>query len=326
LNLVLLSLLKNLLSWLIKQFSKSSYFPKEISDNKKVPTYPVEILSKKISDSKKASTYPIEILPKKNFKIIAFNESLEVFNQCCVVRRSAKDTIEDTFDEEFGEVQIHALFPSDNHNQSNVNVNHVIGYSMNLLGGYFLDKHLIYKVKSQGQESWEPNKEIYLEKFEECHTKVEVSIPIFFNFKPLNEFQGKVKTHNKDVVKSIYKTDKASNQKDFKQRLESALKEIKRGHEIPFKTYLRHVPVNLNYWHIQLEFEYPEDRHTDKIKVSLSKFFSDMDKHEISEMNPKVQLILLTIQNLLTPSSKKEISELERNFKIPKHLFQKDDI
>ena len=276
-------------------------------------------------DDNTDDSYPKEIIPSQHFVEMQFVDDLDIFNYCHLIRRSSFDTYERTFDE-FDEIQIDALFPLNVHS-GKPDLKKCIGYSMNLLGGHFNVEHIKYRTLQKGSDLWDFRQQINLQEYIDCYEVLETkSIPVFFEFEALNEFQVSVITSNKDIVKNIYKDAEHNDQKT------KALKELFDGkkHEIDCKVSIVHRPTVLNFWHVQLEVEYPIGVQSDNFSsVKSSKIVelgvvTDLNemKELISEKNPKVQLICIISQSLLPMNCKSMLSNSESDFKIPEQLFK----
>lgn len=200
---------------------------------------------------KRLKGYPTTILPKKRYKIEIDIDNLFAGQDIFLLRKSDLSEA-DTF-KKFSNGQ--NLLVDDA-----INTKRVINLSTNIIGGFFKQKHTIYRPLDEGTKEWNGDK-IKMSSFKRAY-KIE---------KPMgNIFIKANKLHNKtipftvasddNIHKEISKFEKAFGNKTIKSN--------ERGTPIKLlgKIKIKHVPVNLNYWHAELKIYSYDDNTIEKYK------------------------------------------------------------
>ncbi len=172
--------------------------------------------------------YPLEIIPKKNFfKSIDFNSIKESLNPV-LVRRSNYPSELETFTK-LGTLKEQAILKQD-----------IPGMSLFLLGGLFKIEDIYYRQKGKGDSDWSGEKIFFCDyKKNDDYEELESAIPIYFNFNDLNAIS--------------FPYEKSGNEaKKFANSLGLKPTSIDGTYLFTGNCNIKHVPVNLNYWHVEL--------------------------------------------------------------------------
>jgi hypothetical protein len=193
-------------------------------------------------------TYPTKLIPRKGFKKEIRIESLHELGAIGIVRRSLKLTKEETFDK-FGGVREDALVSTRKD---------VAGLSLNLLGNKFIPKHIGYLANKDAGQEWDGS-ETYAQlwkKYIKWVTYRKSSVPVFFLLDDLhNQTFPYYRKKDKDVDKLLKALNIKSADEEDTVKLYGA-------------SVIKHVPVRLNYWHIEfklLDIEAREKGNSSKI-------------------------------------------------------------
>jgi len=207
--------------------------------------------------NKKISLYPAILLPKLNYHLIDISV-LNKVSGILLIRRSEKDSLEETFDE-LGNVRTDALTKGG----SGSKFKH---YSINLIGGGFIITHLNLRQIEEGQQNWVEGASVedYLNKF---ITLPNPSIPIYFLLQDLHNVPIPYTTTDKEEIEKYRELFEAFNEEPLKQV------------EVKGTCTIKHVPTNLNFWHVQLE---TEDSIGKPAKLTTPKEDNESKRHSIS--------------------------------------------
>lgn len=188
------------------------------------------------------NSYPKSVLPQRHYKEIDFDVLFQLSNPV-VVRRSNKQTYEDTFDR-IGLVKVDAI--------QRQTTKEMIGLSMNLLGGYFKENHLHFNPKGKAVELWafgSPTLKLRDLTIESSNNK----IGIFYNVASLhnNTFQFPVQSDKVTYKKLPKELAISTDENLFITTFRATLK-------------ILHKPTYSNYWHVELHIQ-PNINNEDEI-------------------------------------------------------------
>lgn len=220
------------------------------------------------------SVYPSSILPKTNFKgSIDFDLLLASNNNIFLVRRSDKSLAE-TFQILDGAyiLRSNSILPD-----------RIPKLSLNLLGGFFNLEHLRFSIshRAPGGQKWSENESIKLRNYLNDFTIVDVGCGIFLH---ANKIDGSTFPYS-------YPYDKTTSKivHEFESRIgQGAIKIIdpKDGKskfcEVSGQVKLKHDPLKLNYWHIEmLTLAFNEDEVPKKSAKWHEVYFNSVMTHVI---------------------------------------------
>ncbi|NLT52257.1 MAG: hypothetical protein GXX85_15240 [Ignavibacteria bacterium] len=237
----------------------------------------------------KISSYPRVILPHKNYILnIDFDKHILNYSFLLVRRTNKKPT--EAFDE-IGFLKTEALISE---------LKDVPDMSLNLLGGLFKENHLKYVPKGNANKQWTDGKNIRISDFIGQY-KIEKEVyPIYFILKNIHNCEFPFSRKNDVNLKNLL--DKLKIEIDKKPEFESE-----------GKTSISHVPINLNYWHI--EFHIKDKKVNQDVKRSGIK--TNKDDYWQN------RLAANALNDILIVNAKKEICNNEYDH-IPKRLYKKN--
>ena len=182
-------------------------------------------------------TYPRKILPNRKFvKQIDIQKAIDS-DKIYVLRRSNQSESE-TFND-LGLLREEAISDKNTWKE-------IPSLSFNLLGGFFKTKHSKYSTNGKGSEEWDGASMI--------------SFWDFINLFEIKKFKGFYIFDAKDLHNITVPISSSETNREAKKKL-AQLKLIPINEDgkimVNGKTIIRHVPTNLNYWHIQLEIISP---------------------------------------------------------------------
>jgi hypothetical protein len=229
--------------------------------------------------------YPKKLLPRKNYKLIEFDDLMS-FN-IVIVRRSLKDSKEDTFDA-FGFLRDDAMTNKD-----------IPRMSMNLLGGFFDVVDIKFIQKKPASDDWlEGNKILALKDFKNCIEIYPTPIPIFFHLIDVNK------------IPFPYQKDKKSLPSGLSVELESNRAKLNGT------TKILHKPTLSNFWHI--EFHLFEDEKADSKPIIKA---SETNKERLlKEQSVGTQAADYALRNIFKV---KALSEIDKFDRIPEKYYKK---
>jgi hypothetical protein len=236
--------------------------------------------------------YPKKLLPKKNYKLIEFDDLMS-FN-IIIVRRSLKDTKEETFDD-FGFLRDDAMINKD-----------IPRMSMNVLGGFFDVADIKFIQKKPASDDWEiGSKPPLVKNFKDCIEVYKNPIPIFFLL---------VDIHN---IPFPYQKDK----KTLPPGLSVDLEDTKKRALLNGIVKILHKPTLSNFWHI--EFHLFEDKRiikAEKNPKSISKASETNKERPLKEQSVGTQAADYAIRNIFKA---KALPEIDKFDKIPEKYYKK---
>lgn len=204
--------------------------------------------------------FPISIIPKFYYKSLIDIESLLRSQTIYVIRRSDMSS-EDTFNE-LGVLRNDAIKPRE-----------IPFLSLNILGGNFKVDHSKFRILNKGIERWRNREIISIADFLEDYTILDDYSLVYIEANGVN---GQVIPYNQNYTKELKKeVDK------FFQFVEKP-KIIDESHYL-FKgeTKLLHDPINLNYWHMELNvFDFKGEA----IKYKKSKYIENFCNKVITDI------------------------------------------
>jgi hypothetical protein len=170
--------------------------------------------------------YPLEIIPKKGYlRTIDFQTFPKDLN-LVLIRRSNCLTQLETFTK-LGTLKEQAILKDQ-----------LPGMSLFLLGGFFKIEDIYFRQIKNGDLDWSGEK-IFFCDLKKDYEKLNSAIPIYFNFKDIDEISfpyAKVGDEAKKISKSL---GLQTTPTDGKYKFNGT-------------SSIKHVPVNLNYWHVEL--------------------------------------------------------------------------
>lgn len=184
--------------------------------------------------------YPKSILPKQKFVPLLDIDAMATKGLLYIVRRADVNCDE-------------ALLETGILKDDIIKQRDVPGFSMNLLGSFYLLKHIKFKAKSRGAFTWAQNTKIYMTDFIDDYEVVSVYCPLTYDLNTI---------HNAIVPFTSQATDKG-----MKKDVENYYKAWNLTPEITgteYKFYgrmiIKHEPTNLNYWHVELKLFHPQNQ------------------------------------------------------------------
>lgn len=189
--------------------------------------------------------YPLVIIPKVNyceqidFSLIPI--SLEIF----LIRKSNFSTITETFTK-LGTLKEEAILAKD-----------LTGMSMSMLGGDLKIDHIKFRQLKKGAENWNGGMVYFIDYKNDFVESTEV-IPIFFSLKQI---------HN--ISFPYYRDDKEARQLIAALKLPVKTKENK--FQLDGSYVVRHVPINLNYWHVELTLRDAQNKEIRRLEKTWAK-------------------------------------------------------
>lgn len=182
--------------------------------------------------------YPIEIIPKSYYSRRIDLEKVLAHSGCFYVCRTVYSPIEDIISEDFDGNKILDI---------DAFKEHVVGLSVNMMGGHYNESHLVYftRMKHPSSEDWK-GQTIKLTDFVGGFDRHPQAYPIYYSSEVL---------HRQPVRHSFFKPDKGRKQ-SLKESFGDSCDEIF-GDEwrTQCEIFIAHKPTNLNYWHMQLEMK-----------------------------------------------------------------------
>ena len=123
---------------------------------------------------------------------------------------------------------------------------HMPHLSMNLHGGLFQPVYVRFVQKKPGSDEWDGTRAIAFQEYEQCISEIDGAVPVFYKASVL--CQKGVKTFanfdNKESYKAMRQLFPRMPFPDFEEGIVV---------EIETNIDIKHVPTNLNYWHVQME-------------------------------------------------------------------------
>jgi hypothetical protein len=211
----------------------------------------ITILLSRIQFHLKSNKFPKEIIPKVGFlSKIPIDELIERQN-LIVIRRVDKSS-DETFNT-IGTLREDALIPKE-----------IPFLSLNILGGAFKIHHSKYKINKDGMERWDGNRKIKLFQFRDSFTEIDNYTIIFMDTSKINNQnfpynQPKSTEINKEIA-NFFKHVGLPSLSGGEFNLEGKIK-------------LLHDPLNLNYWHAELNII---DFKGDSMKFKRSKYIEKL--------------------------------------------------
>ena len=206
----------------------------------------------------KGSFYPNSILPKLRYRRYINIDELIEKQQMVILRRSDKPVAE-TFND-LGILREDALVAKD-----------LPGFSMNLLGANFKTPFIKYVpiINTKATERWNGIDKIYLADYINLYKIKEVWSPIFFKGSDMHNLEiPYTKSEDKSILKVLKKLHLKYEVSD--STINSSGKAI-----------IKHVPTNLNYWHLELHLT---NFNGDIIKKVSNQFDKDISGYLISHV------------------------------------------
>lgn len=211
------------------------------------------------------SDYPISILPRttyiKNIDFDALVSQQAVF----LVRRSDK-----LFGQIFYELDGEYLL-----RQDAFEPNEIPNLSLNLLGGFFEEAHICYRVTGAGAQSWDGVSFIDMADFVENYTIIDPCIPIFIHANPL---------HNIKIPYQVPKKEFRTIVTNFYESVGLALPSFEKEKiDMEGSAKFCHDATNLNYWHVELRlFDFKKDIIKSKSSTWIKNFCEYFIANEIT--------------------------------------------
>jgi len=174
------------------------------------------------------SRYPKSILPKQNYTPLLDFDVMSTQGEFFIIRR-ADVNCRDIFNEA-GALKEGVLSSKD-----------IPGLSMNLLGAFYLPKHIKFRTINKGAESWLNNSKIYMSDFINDYTILNNFCAIIYKLNCL---------HNASVP-FINEKNKVSDK--FVKAFNLTPEIIGTKYKLEGKIRISHAPTNLNFWHVELD-------------------------------------------------------------------------
>ena len=186
-------------------------------------------------------SYPLEILPHSSFVTpFPLNNLKSAFGDYQVCYRVEGSLDENTEAGSFNGRRklLKKCFP------------HMPHLSMNLCGGLFLPSYVRYVQKRPGSDDWDGVSSIDVDDFVGCVLELDNAIPVFYKSKVVCQphVSRRVTFHNKESYKSMKALFPRVDFQEYHDGIEV---------ELVSRIDIKHVPTNLNYWHVQME-AYPQ--------------------------------------------------------------------
>jgi hypothetical protein len=230
----------------------------------------------------KLKGYPIIIIPKTRYKLEIDLDKLFAENEVYLLRKSDLKT-EDTF-----KIYSNGVYTL---NDDAISLNRIINLSLNIIGGSFKPKHSKYTPKNKGSEIWKGDK-IRISDYKDAYVIDKPKGDIFLKANNLHNKSIPYRvTTNHHLHKEIEKFERAFGKKTIVSNIAGQNIELKG------KMKIKHVPVNLNYWHAELKLETykePLERYksNQNIKALLNEVFTNWIKvNSKPNINGKVKRI-----------------------------------
>jgi hypothetical protein len=203
--------------------------------------------------------FPVSILPKFNYVSVIDIQSLLNGQTVYVLRRSLK-SFNDTFND-LGKLREDA-----------VTTKEIPFLSLNLLGGLFKPEHTRIRVLNNGVNRWKNNDFISIIDFLNDFTHIDNYSIVYIE---ANGVDGQTipytQTENKDLTKEINR---------FFEYIDKPI--ISDGsYTLEGVTKLLHDPINLNYWHLELNIL---DFKRNPIKHRSSRYIEDICKKILTDI------------------------------------------
>lgn len=220
------------------------------------------------------TTYPIDILPHQNLirKIDVLNLNSQQEN-IVIIRRSAFETEEDTFDE-LGILKDGALYTREGE---------IEGLSLNLLGGNFSEKDIKWRQIGSAMQDWTGDtidlnkipKEELIELDSEKICAIPLSLKSVLEIEvPYNKsFVNDKKMVDKEIAKSTY------NEHEVIETENVNSKKIKTDtFHYKGSVSVEHVPTISNYWHVQMDLTEDSAKQVKLVKIKSFKPSEDSNE------------------------------------------------
>lgn len=183
-------------------------------------------------------SYPIEIIPKSHYSYRINLETVLAHSGCFYVCRTAYSPIHEIISEDFDGNPVLDI---------DAFKKHVVGLSVNLMGGLFNESHLAYytPMSHPSSDDWK-GQPIRLTDFVGGFDRHPQAYPVYYSSEVL---------HRQPVRHSFISPDKSRKKslKDiFGDRCIEIFGDEWRTH---CEIFIAHKPTNLNYWHMQLEMK-----------------------------------------------------------------------
>lgn len=203
--------------------------------------------------------FPISILPRFNYVSVIDIQSLLNGQTVYILRRSDK-SFSDTFND-LGNLREDAITPKE-----------IPFLSLNLLGGLFKTDHTRFKVLNNGMNKWKNNVFISIIDFLNDFTQIDNYCIVYIEANGIDSQRiPYIQTKTKDLTKEINR---------FFEYIEKPI--ISDGaYKLEGETKLLHDPINLNYWHLELNVL---DYQRNPIKYKSSKYIEDFCKKVIADI------------------------------------------
>lgn len=130
---------------------------------------------------------------------------------------------------------------------------HLLGLSMNLMGTPFKETDLPYRCFGSADKDW-LGEYIDLDDYGDETENTQVGFPLYYSSKSIHRrsIPYDHKLGNKSEITSI--------SADIKAIADIVVKKYPIDVHVEYELFLRHRPVNLNYWHVQMEIKVATDR------------------------------------------------------------------
>lgn len=192
--------------------------------------------------------YPLSILPKNHYMSKINIDTLCKDISPVVVRRSTKPK-EDIFNK-FG------LMREDS---DIISRSEIPGMSMNLLGSAFKYEYIKFNPIGEGTKIWSGSERVSYFRYRQSFNVLPIATPIFFDVANLHDIEFPYKRNiDKEAVKLM----------GF---LGIKPLEIDGKFELFGKSYVKHEPTCLNYWHVEFQIKDVQDNLIEKAKSAWQK-------------------------------------------------------
>jgi|GEM_PF-3823523 len=203
--------------------------------------------------------FPVSILPKFHYVSLIDIQLLLNGQTVYIIRRSDK-SFNDTFND-LGKLREDALTPKE-----------IPFLSLNMLGGLFKPEHTKLKVLNSGMNRWKNNDFISIIDFLNDFTKVNNYCIVYIE---ANGIDGQGVPYSQTSTKDL----KREIDLFFKHLDKPVILENK--YKLEGETKLIHDPINLNYWHLELNLL---DYKKEPIRYKSSKYIEEFCKKVISDI------------------------------------------
>lgn len=203
--------------------------------------------------------FPVSILPKINYVSVLDLQSLLHDQTVYIVRRSDK-SYNDTFND-LGKLREDAITPKE-----------IPFLSLNMLGGLFKPEHIRFRVLNNGSNPWNNNDFISIFDFLNDFTLVDNYCIVYIEANGIDSQSiPYLQPATKDLTKEI---------NIFFQHVDKPI--ISDGsYKLEGETKLLHDPINLNYWHLELNIL---DYKQNPIKYKSSRYIEAFCKKVIDDI------------------------------------------